>query len=82
VNISRRGFIGFLAAPAIIRVATLMPVKAWADDELSGFGLAPVKNAGRRWQVTERIAILGNPDPELRGIIERGEFEAWWNDGL
>ena len=26
--ISRRGFLGFLAAPAIVRIASLMPIKA------------------------------------------------------
>jgi hypothetical protein len=36
MNLSRRKFIAsaatFIAAPAIIRVADIMPVKAWADD--------------------------------------------------
>ena len=27
------GFVGFLAAPAIVRVSSLMPVKAWGSEE-------------------------------------------------
>lgn len=36
MTISRRGLlsglVGLIAAPAIVRVASLMPVKAWMDD--------------------------------------------------
>ena len=27
-----RGVVGFLAAPAVVRLSSLMPVKAWADE--------------------------------------------------
>jgi hypothetical protein len=34
IEVSRRRFFGFLAAPAIVHAANLMPIKALADDGL------------------------------------------------
>jgi hypothetical protein len=37
--ISRRHFLSFLAAPAIVHVGNLMPVKAWNTEEFDPLGV-------------------------------------------
>ena len=66
--ISRRGFLGgLLAAPAIIKVATLMPVKAWAEpafdfgsgDYIVSYWMRHDYDSGR-WQFVECRSELRN----------------------
>lgn len=69
--ITRRGLITglatFLAAPAIVRAGSLMPVKAWADDlmegELNELALEKAIAAIRgRWVDSYGLRIFGEPD--------------------
>lgn len=56
MTLSRRAFLGFLAAPAIVRVASLMPVKAVpAAPVLMGIDLAQPGS-------DRTIIMMNNPD--------------------
>jgi hypothetical protein len=63
--LSRRKFItaaiGIIAAPAIVRVASLMPVKAWDDPRIAEMGKLQVVEWGEAIPYTGRLI---EPDHE------------------
>ena len=74
MSLSRRTFLGFLAAPAIIRVAEIMPIKPVRADVLPLFEPWPMcsgafspavleKVAESYWKVVVRIYESANTQP-------------------
>ena len=81
--IARRNFLRLglaaIAAPAIVRASSLMPVKSWAGDSYY-FGYDSI---GNREDLADVIYnIMPTDTPFLRAISARGFIHEWQTDTL
>ncbi len=69
LDLSRRRFFGILAAPAIVRAASLMPVSVWVQSRAPGLVYF---NAADHFRVSAQISTLfakSVAEPAVRGFL-------------
>jgi hypothetical protein len=87
--LTRRGFVsalvGIIAAPAIVRIDNIMPVKAVKAIDLTSIGFRPLLHeeliaVTRKAFIPRLVVQLYKATPLLAALIEKGNHDEWVQD--